>query len=171
MSLTSCSNRYKIPFVSMEGVSELIGKVYPNGKTSWKVHFRGNWFTRDEHGRTFRAEFYAYSFLNLLNSLYDPDPAKNRYDPSRFKDKTPYHFDEAFELYLDRKETDSGWQKNKKWIYRKHLEPFFGKQDFRTIDRLQLENLGLKSSYEKFKSGKQLSRKQAMEAQCYEALA
>ena len=130
----------------------MIGHVYRH-RDSWRVYFRGTWFTSDEYGRPFRAEFYAYSFLALLNGLYSPDPAKNRYDPKQFKRQGPYRFDEAFELYLDRHETDSGWQNGKKWIGNKHLIPFFGIQDFRTIDGVQLE------SFQKFLWQKGLSGK------------
>jgi len=114
------------------------GGVYKH-RAGYRVYFRGQWFHKDEHGRPFRAEFYAWAFLEHLNALYDPDPAKNRYDPSRFKDKTPYKFDEAFELYLDRRQTDSGWHRAKEWTWKKYFQPFFANQDFRTIDQVQLE--------------------------------
>jgi len=127
-----------LSFISMEGVDEMKGGVYRHRK-SFRVYFRGDWFTKDEHGRPFKAEFYAHSFLNLLNALYDPNPAKNRYDPKKFKDRTPYRFDEAFVLYLDRKETDSSWQKLKKYMWQNYFMPFFANQDFRTIDQIQLE--------------------------------
>jgi len=114
------------------------GKVYKH-RSGYRVYFRGDWFYKDEHGRPFKAEFYAWAFLEHLNSLYDPNPAKNRYDPKKFKDKIPYKFDEAFELYLDRKQTDSGWHRAKEWTWKKYFQPFFANQDFRTIDDLQLQ--------------------------------
>lgn len=116
------------------------GGVYRR-KNGFQVQFRGKWFSKDEYGRPLKAEFYAWAFLEHLNALYDPDPAKNRYDPSKFKDKIPHKFDEAFELYLDRKQNDSSWHKMKEWIWKKYFMPFFSNQDFRTIDDLQIQGL------------------------------
>lgn len=127
------------------------GRVYKNGK-GFKIYFRGEWFLRDEFGRPLRYELQAYAFCEHLNALYDPDPAKNRYDPSRFK-KGVYRFDEAFALYLDRKQTDSGWHKAKEWTRKKYFMPFFCNQDFRTIDDVQLQNLA-RSLEEKGLKGK-----------------
>ncbi len=124
------------PAISGDGV-EMSG-VYPH-RQGFKVYFRGDWFYKDEHGRPFKAEFYAYSFREQLKALYDPDPAKNRYDPSKFKDRTPHKFDEAFPLYLDRTALDSSWSKSKEYIWKKYFMPFFANQDFRTIDSLQLQ--------------------------------
>jgi len=115
------------------------GKVYPNGKKGFHVYFKGEWFSHDEFGRPLQYQLQAYAFLEHLNALYDPDPAKNRYDPTKFKDKTPYKFDEVFSLYLDRKQTDSGWHKAKGWIWKKYFMPYFCNQDFRTIDDVQLQ--------------------------------
>ena len=128
----------KVFVISGEEVAKMRGGVYRH-RNSFKVYFKGDWFYHDEYGRPFKAEFYAYTFLDLLNSLYDPDPAKNRYDPSRFKSHTPYKFDEAFALYLDRKVTDSGWHRAKEWTWKKYFMPYFTNQDFRTIDQVQLE--------------------------------
>ncbi len=116
----------------------MAGKVYPHGK-AWRVRFRGTWFTRDEHGRVFKAEFYATSFLNLLNALYHPDPARNRYDPKKFKDRTPHHFDGAFQVYLDSKPVRSSYQEGKTYAWDKYFKPYFKNQDFRTIDKVQLD--------------------------------
>jgi integrase len=143
--LTSPSTHDSLSFISMEGVDKMKGGVYRH-RNGWRVYFKGDWFTRDEHGRPFKAEFYARSFLDLLNALYDPDPAKNRYDRRRFKDRTHYRFDEAFPLYLDQKDSDSSWHDAKKYIFQNHLSPFFINQDFRTIDKVQLE--GLKKALE-----------------------
>jgi integrase len=117
---------------------DMKGKVYSHGK-GFRVYFKGEWFSHDEFGRPLKSKFYAYSFLEHLNALYDPDPAKNRYHPSKFKNKTPYKLDEAFALYLDRKQTDSGWQKAKEWIWKKYFMVYFANQDFRTIDDVQLQ--------------------------------
>ena len=117
------------------------GNVYSH-RDGWRVYFRKDWFTSDEYGRPFKAKFYALAFLEHLNGLYDPDPRKNRYDPKRFKRQGPYRFDEAFALYLDSKEVGSvSYQRDKKYIWQKHLAPFFCNQDFRTIDGVQLEAL------------------------------
>jgi integrase len=124
----------------MEGVDEMRGGVYHH-RSGWRVRFKGQWFFKDEFGRPFKAEFYAQAFLNHLNSLYDPDPGKNRYDPLKFKDRTPHRFDQAFSLYLDRVQNDSSWHKSKYWIWKKYFRPFFKDQDFRTIDQVQLEGL------------------------------
>ena len=138
--------------LSLAGVNMKSGKVYPH-REGFRVYFRGDWYTSDEFGRPFKHQFYALSFLDLLNSLYDPDPRKNRYDPSRFKKKGPYEFEKACELYLEQKEIESGWISGKKSIARTHLIPFFGSQDFRTIDGVQLEALK-KDLKEKGLSGK-----------------
>jgi integrase len=128
----------KLPLLIPIEEANMKGKVYSHGK-GFRVYFKGEWFSNDEFSRPLKSEFYAYSFLEHLNALYDPDPAKNRYHPSKFKNKTPYKFDEAFELYLDRKQTDSGWQKAKEWTWKKYFQPFFTNQDFRTIDDVQLQ--------------------------------
>jgi integrase len=135
--LTPSTRRDKVFVIPEEVMAEMRGGVYRH-RDGFRVYFRGQWFNHDEHGRPFKAEFYAYSFLEHLNSLYDPDPAKNRYDPSRFKSKTPYRFDEAFELYLSAKMNDSGWHQSKRWIWKKYFIPYFANQDFRTIDTVQL---------------------------------
>jgi integrase len=138
--LTSPFRRGSISSISLEGVDEMTGGVYRYGKDGWRIRFKGDWFIRDENGKPFRAQFYALSFLNLLNGLYDPDPAKNRYDRSRFKSKTPYKFDEAFELYLDRRETDSSWRQAKRYTFQKYFMPYFANCDFRTIDDIQVQS-------------------------------
>lgn len=129
-------------------MAEMRGGVYRR-QNGFQVQFRGKWFSKDEYGRPLKAEFYAWAFLEHLNALYDPDPAKNRYDSSKFKDKTPHKFDEAFELYLDRKQNDSSWHKAKEWTWKKYFVPFFANQDFRTIDDVQLQ--GFVRSLEKKK--------------------
>lgn len=136
--LTPSARRDKVFVIPEEVMAEMRGGVYRR-KNGFQVQFRGKWFSKDEYGRPFKAEFYAYAFLEHLNALYDPDPAKNRYDPSKFKDKTPHKFDDAFELYLDRKQNDSSWHKMKEWIWKKYFMPFFSNQDFRTIDDLQIQ--------------------------------
>lgn len=118
----------------------MIGGVYRDKKGNYRVHFRGDWYQKDENQKPFRkSEFHASRFLGYLNGLYDPDLVKNRYDPSKFKDKTPHQFDKAFEIYHNEKVTDSEWHKWKWWAFRRHLEPFFQDQDFRTIDKVTLE--------------------------------
>lgn len=129
---------------------DMKGKVYRHGK-GFRIYFKGDWFSRDEFNRPLEKKFQAYAFLKHLNGLYDPDPTRNRYDPSKFKNKIPYRFDEAFSLYLEKKQNDSGWYDEKKNTWKKYFKPYFANQDFRTIDDIQieafkkwLENKGLK---------------------------
>ncbi len=138
MNLTNLSPGANLTFISTGGWS--MKGVYKH-RNGFRVYFKGNWFTHDEHGRPFKFEEYGHAFRNMLEALYDPDPAKNRYDPKRFKDRTPYKFDEAFPLYLEAKPNDSSWHKSKGYIWKKYFMPFFANQDFRTIDQVQLEGL------------------------------
>jgi len=137
-NLTPSTGRGKVVVIPEEVTAKMKGGVYCRKNGTIQVHFRGKWFGKDQYGQTFKAEFYAWAFLEHLNALYDPDPAKNRYDPSKFKDHTPHKFDEAFELYLDRKQTDSAWHRWKEWTWKKYFMPYFSNQDFRTIDGVQL---------------------------------
>jgi hypothetical protein len=134
--LTLPTRHDRVVVIPGEVTAKMKGGVYRR-KNGFQVHFRGKWFSKDQYGQPFKAEFYAWAFLEHLNALYDPDPAKNRYDPSQFKSNVPHRFDQAFELYLDRKVTDSAWHRWKEWTW-KILHALFCESGFRTIDGVQL---------------------------------
>jgi len=109
------------------------GGVYSH-RDKWRVMFKGDWFFRNEHGELLYSYRQAVNFLEHLNKLGE------NYDPSLFKNKGPYHFDEAFQSYLNGKKTDSEWHQMKGQVWKKYFNPFFKNMDIREIKNIHIEN-------------------------------
>lgn len=123
MSLKSSSSCPTIPpdkifYISGEELGAMRGGVYPHRDT-YKVYFKGDWFYNDEHGKPLFHERQAYNFLEHLNELWK----QKAYDPTLFKKKSPFRFDDAFELYHKVRVNDSEWHKAKRGYFKNYLQP------------------------------------------------
>ena len=108
-----------------------------NRSHKWRIRFKGDWFTRDEHGKLIYSERQGWNFLEHLNQL----EKEKRYDPTLFKGKTPYRFDAAWELYYGSRINDSEWYRGKKSIYENYLKPHFQNCDIREIRQIHIQGL------------------------------
>jgi len=127
---------FKILYVSHEEARDMKGKTYRYGD-KFRIYFRGDWFYRDEHGKLLYSERSAFEFLEHLNQLL----RDKQYDPSYFKKRSPYKFDEAWETYYQSVVNDSEWYRGKKSIYQNHLKPFFKNCDIREIRKIHIQGL------------------------------
>jgi integrase len=138
LNLTPNDNHDSIPplkeyYITSEEVEAMKGGVYPH-RDKWRVRFKGDWFFRNEHGEPLYSYRQALNFLEHLNKLGE------NYEPSLFKNKGPYHFDEAFQAYLNGKKTDSEWHQMKGQVWKKYFKPFFKNMDIREIKNIHIEN-------------------------------
>lgn len=120
-------------YITPEEVESMKGGAYPH-RDKWKVKYKGDWFYRNEHAELLYSYRQAINFLEHLNKLGES------YDPSMFKKKGPYHFDEAFQIYLSGKKTDSEWHQIKRQVWKKYFKPFFKNIDIREVKNIQIEN-------------------------------
>jgi integrase len=148
MNLTTSQLRNRIFAISWEEVANVKGGIYPS-RGRWRVHFKGEWFFRDEHSKPLFSERQAFGFLEYLNAL-EKDKI---YDPSRFKSKSPYRFDEAFQLYFKTVKTDSKWHRKKNQYFVNYFQPHFKNMDIREIRELHIHGL-VNSMQEQGRGGK-----------------
>jgi integrase len=114
------------------------GRIYPDKNGRFRVLFKGDWFYKDEHNNPFYHEKSAENFLAHLNEL---DRIPGGYDPSFFKKKSPYRFNEAFELYHETVRNDSKWHRKKYQYFVNYFKPHFKDMDIREIRELHIHGL------------------------------
>jgi len=134
--MPSRKNLGRIFTILPEEVEAMQGGVYKH-RDKWRIRFKSDWFTRDEHGKLIYSERQGWNFLEHLNQL----EKEKRYDPTLFKGKTPYRFDAAWELYYGSRINDSEWYRGKKSIYENYLKPHFQNCDIREIRQIHIQGL------------------------------
>ncbi len=127
---------FKTLYVTDEEMKDMKGKIYSYGDKK-RIYFKGDWFYRDEHGKLLYHERQAFEFLEHLNQLLKD----KQYDPSYFKKRSPYKFDEAWETYYLAVVNDSEWYRGKRSIYLNHLKPYFKNGDIREIRKIHIQEL------------------------------